>query len=253
LAVASPWVSKASFGNDEHTIAIAVLASTIAANLWSNYFVATVQAAGRIERVATNNIASGVAGALVAIVSFPVWRRTGIVIAIVGGAFVQTLLSWRISRETPFPEPDAGTTYSAVIASRLAQVGGLVVGIGMLSNFGQFLVRAVLMRGVGEEGAGIFQSAYALSGMYANYVLGAMGTDYLPRVSAVINDDEATFRLVNEQTAVALLLGLPGRAPGDRHGAHVHVAFFARATFARPCRCCNLWRSAFTDGWCALC
>jgi len=210
LTLASPWVSEASFGNGQHTVAIAVLALTIAANLMTNYFIATIQAAGQVERVASYSVVSGVGGALVAIASFLIWRRGGIVTALVAGAAVQALLAWWFSRGAPFPAPDADTMYSREIASRLIQVGGLVVGIGMLSSFGHILVRAIVIREAGEAGAGIYQSAYGLSGMYAQYILGAMGTDYLPRVSAVISDARATFRMVNEQTAVALLLGLPG-------------------------------------------
>ena len=44
---------------------------------------------------------------------------------------------------------------------------------------------------------------------YLGFVLGAMGTDYYPRLSACIHDPAAACRLVNEQTEVALLLTAP--------------------------------------------
>jgi PST family polysaccharide transporter len=37
-----------------------------------------------------------------------------------------------------------------------------------------------------------------------------MGTDFLPRLSAAVSDSGAVNRLVNEQTVVALLIGIPG-------------------------------------------
>jgi PST family polysaccharide transporter len=44
---------------------------------------------------------------------------------------------------------------------------------------------------------------------YLGFVLGAMGTDYYPRLAAAIHDPATAGRLVNEQTEVALLLCAP--------------------------------------------
>jgi PST family polysaccharide transporter len=44
---------------------------------------------------------------------------------------------------------------------------------------------------------------------YIGFVLGAMGTDYYPRLVAVVDDPAAVNRLVNEQVEVALLLAAP--------------------------------------------
>jgi enterobacterial common antigen flippase len=57
---------------------------------------------------------------------------------------------------------------------------------------------------------GYFQAAYGLAILCATYIIGAMGTDLLPRLSAATSEPETMCRLVNEQTQVALLLGLPG-------------------------------------------
>ena len=52
-------------------------------------------------------------------------------------------------------------------------------------------------------------AAATISTTYIGFVLGAMGTDYYPRLTATIHDHEAVNRLVNEQTEVALLLAGP--------------------------------------------
>jgi len=71
-------------------------------------------------------------------------------------------------------------------------------------------VRVVIVRYLGFDAAGIYQSATALSGVYCGFILSAMGTDFLPRVSSVAGDDAECNRLVNEQAEVGLLLALPG-------------------------------------------
>lgn len=49
-----------------------------------------------------------------------------------------------------------------------------------------------------------------LSHIHVNFVLQAMGMDYLPRLTRHKDDPVECNRLINEQTEVALLLAVPG-------------------------------------------
>ena len=62
---------------------------------------------------------------------------------------------------------------------------------------------------LGTEALGHFQAAWMISMTYIGFVLQAMGTDYYPRLTAVIRDHVTANRLVNEQSEVALLLAGP--------------------------------------------
>ena len=68
----------------------------------------------------------------------------------------------------------------------------------------------MVIRQMGLDAAGLYQAAFALSSVYVGFVLGAMGADYYPRLTAVSADNKKVNRLVNEQTEVSLLLALPG-------------------------------------------
>ncbi len=82
-------------------------------------------------------------------------------------------------------------------------LSGLVVVLGNLA------VRSMVGRELGAEALGQFEASWAIGMTYLGFVLGAMGTDYYPRLSAVIDDHRMATRLVNEQTEVALLLCAP--------------------------------------------
>jgi len=73
----------------------------------------------------------------------------------------------------------------------------------------QLLVRTLVQRELGSSALGQFQAAWTVSMTYLGFVLGAMGTDYYPRITAAIHDHDAVNRMVNEQTEVALLLAGP--------------------------------------------
>jgi antigen flippase len=72
------------------------------------------------------------------------------------------------------------------------------------------VVRLVILHEVGLEGAGLFQSAWTLGGLYVSFILQAMGADFYPRLTANANDNAACNRMVNEQALIGLLLGGPG-------------------------------------------
>jgi PST family polysaccharide transporter len=95
-------------------------------------------------------------------------------------------------------------------ARPLLRVGLASMSSAVMVASSGYLVRVLVARDLGLSGAGIFQSATALSSVYCGFVLTAMGADFLPRISAVADDDATCNRLVNEQAEVGLLLALPG-------------------------------------------
>ena len=80
---------------------------------------------------------------------------------------------------------------------------------GLVMMLGQLLVRSMIQKELGLQELGYFQAAWAISMTYIGFVLGAMGADYYPRLTAAMNDHATVNRMVNEQTEVALLLAAP--------------------------------------------
>jgi O-antigen/teichoic acid export membrane protein len=71
-------------------------------------------------------------------------------------------------------------------------------------------VRIIVLRHEGVDAAGLYQAAWAVGGLYAGFILQAMGTDFYPRLTAVANDHATCNRTVNEQTEISILLAGPG-------------------------------------------
>jgi len=91
----------------------------------------------------------------------------------------------------------------------MARLGMAFMVAGLVGMLGQLAVRTLVQQQLGADSLGHFQAAWMISMTYLGFVLGAMGTDYYPRLTAVIHDHAAVNRLVNEQTEVALLLAGP--------------------------------------------
>ena len=134
----------------------------------------------------------------------------GIVPALIAAAFVTLACSFWYARRVPvlplsvsFGETISGAR--RLLGLGLAFMWGAVLVAGL-----DLLIRAIIARKFGIEGAGIYQAGWALSGMFASFVLSAMGADFYPRLTATIHDRAQAARAVNEQTEIGVLLALPG-------------------------------------------
>ena len=91
----------------------------------------------------------------------------------------------------------------------MLKLGIPLMAAGLLTLITQLVVRSIIVREIGLDASGYFQAAWAISMTYIGFVLGAMGSDYYPRLTEVINDHGRAGKLVNEQAEMALLLSAP--------------------------------------------
>ena len=95
-------------------------------------------------------------------------------------------------------------------AADLLKLGFAFMAGGVMTIGIAYAVRIILLRKLGVEATGFYQSAWTLGGLYVGFILQAMGADFYPRLTASAADNVACNRLVNEQARVGLLLAGPG-------------------------------------------
>ncbi len=138
------------------------------------------------------------------------WREKGILVYLLLTPLASFLVShWYVAHLPNTKQPPAPLRELAQQWSTLARLGGAFMLAGLSVTVGQLVIRTLVQRELGIEALGHFEAAWAISMTYIGFVLGAMGTDYYPRLTSVIHDHAAVNRLVNEQTEVALLLAGP--------------------------------------------
>jgi PST family polysaccharide transporter len=114
-----------------------------------------------------------------------------------------------VSRLPKLPASKATVNEMAAQWKTLLRLGVPFMGAGVAGTLVQLWIRVTVNDELGLDEVGHFQAAWTISMQYIGFVLGAMGADYYPRLTGVINDKVAATRLVNEQTEIALLLSAP--------------------------------------------
>jgi PST family polysaccharide transporter len=85
-------------------------------------------------------------------------------------------------------------------AAGLLKLGFAFMASGLMMTGASYAIRVFVLHKVGFDAAGLYQSAWTLGGMYLGVILGSMGTDFYPRLTAAAQDNDTCNRLVNEQT-----------------------------------------------------
>jgi antigen flippase len=209
ILLADP-LSTHSFGNSGHTIAIAILGFTLLTSSMSAAENALLQGTSRLMDLAKMNIWSSLAGLLPVVLIYVWFRERGIVPALLLSSVVTLAISRYFSR--PIPLIDIPMSWREMIPETrlLLSLGFALMLTGLVGTGKDLIVRSMILRNHGIEATGLYQSAWMISGLFANFVLKAMGMDFYPRLTAMNGNRESMIKAINQQIEVGVLLVLPG-------------------------------------------
>ncbi|MGD0101397.1 MAG: O-antigen translocase [Acidobacteriota bacterium] len=211
LTAVLAWpLSVWAFGNGERAWPIAVLGLTLLLSSISGGQMALIQGVRRISDLARLQILSVIAGTILSVGLFAWLGEQGIVPVLVVSAAINLGLSWWFARRVHVPIVKMTWPETIKEARHLLTLGlGFMWSALLMAGVG-LAARALVVRDFGIDANGIYQAAWGVSGVFAGFILTAMGTDFYPRLTAAAGDNAEVNRLVNEQSEVGILLALPG-------------------------------------------
>jgi PST family polysaccharide transporter len=210
LLVFSRQVSRLTFGSPERAAAVCLLSIAVFFSLVSAGQGALIQGMRRIADLAKMNVLGAFFGVCISIPLVYLFREKGVVPSLIGVAAMTILISWWYSRKIAVQVSTVTLAQVRQEASALLKLGSAFMVSGFLTMGVAYAVRITVLHKIGLEATGLYQSAWTLGGLYVGVILGAMGADFYPRLTAGVNDHKECNRLVNEQTLVGLLLAGPG-------------------------------------------
>ena len=220
----SIWV----FESTDNAWLIAILGATLLLTGVSSGQKAIIQGTRRISDLAKMTVLSSLLSTIFAIFLYWLFGVNAIVPVLVSIALLNLAVSWWFSRKLVVP--DAGSlswTETYQEGKQLTNLGVAFMWGGLLASLVDMGVRALIVREVGIDGTGYYQAAWALSGMFANFILGAMGADFYPRLTGVADNHPLIKSMVNEQIEVGVLIAVPGLVATLAVGPLLLVAFYS--------------------------
>ncbi len=210
LFLASGFASRVTFGDDRHTGAIRLLSLAVLLALAAAGQCALLQGMRRISDLAKVAVAGAAGGTVLSICLVYFLRDKGIVPALIAVAAATLVSSWWYSRRLSVSAAVMDLYEVRRQVAPLLKLGFAFMSSQLMTLGVAYVVRLVILRKVGVEATGLYQSAWTIGGLYVGFILQAMGADFYPRLTAQAKNNTVCNRLVNEQTHVGLLLAGPG-------------------------------------------
>lgn len=203
-------IARLTFGDDEHASAIMLLSMVVAFQVMAGGQGALLQGMRDIAALARINVLGAFFSTAISIPVIYFFGARGIVASLVCVALATLLTSWWYSRKVKISPYRLSLRQLHTEAAGLFKLGFIFMVSGFLTFGSAYAIRIIVSDDAGIAAAGLYQSAWSLGGLYAGFILQAMGTDFYPRLTGVANDNAECNRLVNEQTEVSVLLAGPG-------------------------------------------
>lgn len=206
----SSLLSQLTFGGDEYRVDIAALGLVVLLTNMSAAHTALIQGVRRISDLARINVTVALVSTLVAPAFYGLWGFRGVVPAMVALAGTQLVASFHFARGVKINHVEVTWRETFFDAAGLMRLGAATVWTGLVGSAVAYMTVRLIGQYDGIKSIGLYSAAFAISGVFVNFVLGAMGADYYPRLTGLSSNPKEMRHLVNEQTEVGLLLAVPG-------------------------------------------
>lgn len=209
-AILAAPLSILTFGNEDHSNAIALLSLAVFFRVVTAGQTALVQGMRRIADLARLGVLGALAGAVACVVLLFALGEPGLAPSLAVAAGLGLAASWWYARKVETALPAKRTTELRRDAAVLVKLGLAFMASSLLTIGASYAVRAIVLRLEGLDAAGYYGAAWTLGGLYVGIILQAMGADFYPRLIGAVTSHPRANRLVNEQTRISLLLAGPG-------------------------------------------
>ena len=171
---------------------------------------ALLQGMRRIGHMAQLSLFGALLATVLGIAVLWIWGSAGLVAYVLVAPAVAFALGHFYVSRLPKSPPQQITSQQVLDQWKIMlRLGVAFVGAELVGSLVQLWIRVYLGKTLGRDALGQYQAAWMVSTQYITFVLGAMAADYYPRLSGLNHDREATARLVNEQSEIAILLSAP--------------------------------------------
>lgn len=221
----APLLSRMSFGTTAHTTPYMLLSVALFFLIMESGETAVLQARRRMKQVAMRNVVNAAAGLLLGVPLYWWMGVDGIVPAIIlSAAAVWTysrIQTRRLRRAgealtaAGSAEADAGEAPRQTLRETWAlgrpiiALGFFMMLAGLLGNVTNYFVNNSIRYLGSLDDVGLYSAATSITSQYVGLVFAAMATDYYPRLSALVDKEAETKRLIRQQLELVLLIVTP--------------------------------------------
>ncbi|MBN2281971.1 MAG: oligosaccharide flippase family protein, partial [Candidatus Marinimicrobia bacterium] len=204
--VFSHFISKWTFGSTEYTFSFMLLSITFIFGALTGGIYTILRGLRKLNLLAKANIFGSAAGLLVSLPFFYFYGEDGIVPAIIAASVATYGISLFFRKKVTIDHVNLSWNETWRGGTEMAKLG-IAMSLSMVfASFSAYIVSIYVIRTGSLSDLGLYNAGQTIIAGYVGMVFTAMGTDYFPRLSEVINMDSHKWQLVVNQQAELVLL-----------------------------------------------
>lgn len=208
VAILSPLLSYATFGDYDHTWGFALLAPTFFAASVTDARQSIFQGLDRLRTLALASFYAVLAATVVALPLFYFFRMAAIVPVLIVFPFFTLIFTYITPGSRVKHPPHDHELFKATVKTLVKLGSSLTFGVA-IGFAADYLLRIYITREGGVDEVGIFQAGNTIVKSYVGIIFTALTMEFFPRISATINDENKTSEIINHEVSLMLKILIP--------------------------------------------
>lgn len=204
--VFSPLLSKFSFNSSSYTSSYAWLSITFIFGALTGGVYTLLRGTRQIKYLAQANVFGGIIGLIVAIPIFYFYGIDGVVPAIIVTAFFNYLVSLYFKSKIQFEPIFVSWKDTYNIGKPIIQLGLSLTLVNLLAAIVSFVLNTFISKTGTLSDVGLYSAGNSIVEGYIGMVFTAIATDFFPRLSGVISNENRWKKIANEQAELILII-----------------------------------------------
>lgn len=209
MLVMSKKLSQWSFGNDDFTISFACLSASLLFSQATQAYHTIIKGCRRINYYAKANVLGNISSLLICIPLYYLWGEKAIVPVLILISLFTFLFAYHYERKIGIKEAPTTKEEFKSISTDILKMGLPLAISEVFPIMASYVIRLHVSNYGGVSDVGLFSAGFAILNGYVGMIFTAMSSDYIPRLSAISDDNEACTSTINSQILLSILILFP--------------------------------------------
>lgn len=209
MLVLSRKLSQWSFGNDDFTISFICLSISLLLGQLTQASQTVIKGCRKIHYYAKANVYGNLVSLLVSVPLYYLWGKDAIVLVLVLLSLSTFLFAFFYERRIGLKEYKPNKLEFKEISNDILKMGLPLAVSEIFPILASYLIRLHVSSGGGVFDVGLYTAGFTLLNTYVGMIFTAMVTDYIPRLSAIAEDNVKCEETINNQIQLSILMLFP--------------------------------------------
>ena len=205
----SPKLSQWSFGNDDFTLSFICLSISLLFTQLANAYTVVIQGCRRLRYYAKANVLGNLLSLVIAVPLYFEFGKEAIVPVLILVSLSTFALAFIYERKIGIIEQKPLPDEFKYISRDILKMGIPYAYSEIFPIIASYLIRIHVSGFGGVAEVGLYSAGFAILNGYVGMIFTAMSSDFVPRLSAIVDDNKACERTINSQIILSLLILFP--------------------------------------------